>query len=313
MSRITVIGAGPLGRATTASLLARGDDVTVATRSGTSIDGAKSVIADVTNSTEFVAALPASDAIVACCNFPYGQWQRNWPPAIRNLIAAAERHEAPLVIAGNLYAYGPSSTPVKESDPFCADYRNGRIRAEVWRQALDAHEAGRIRVTEVRGSDYIGPTTGPNAHGGDRLLGPVLEGKTAQILGSADQPHAWTAVADFGAMLAQATIDSRMLGRAWHVPSAPALTIRELATLALHLAGIEAEPRIQQLPRPLMRALGLFSGSIAGLCDAAYQFDAPFLLDDTDARTLLGAGHTPIEETIGAAVRSLQSCVPAAR
>ncbi|MDJ1372555.1 NAD-dependent epimerase/dehydratase family protein [Gulosibacter molinativorax] len=310
MSHIIVLGAGPLGRAATAALLDRGDAVTVATRSGTVLPGAAAIQADVTDS-ESMASLPKFDAIVACVNFPYGQWQQNWPPAIDNLIALAERLDAPLVIAGNLYSYGPSATAFKETDDMRATYRNGQIRADVWRKALAAHHAGRIRATEIRGSDYVGPNTGMSAHGGDRLLGPATTGKTAFIIGDPDQPHAWTATRDFGAMLARATTQEQMWGRPWHVPSAPPLTIRELSTLAAKLAGNDAPPRILSMPRPLLRVLAPFNSAMSAILDASYQFDYPFRVDDTDARTLLGMTHTPIETTVAEAVRAMQAPEPA--
>ncbi|MGO1545369.1 MAG: NAD-dependent epimerase/dehydratase family protein [Gulosibacter sp.] len=310
MSRITVIGAGPLGRATTRALLDRGDEVTVVTRSATVIPGASAVAVDIT-APGSTSQFPDSDAIVACCNFPYGAWHRHWPPAIENLIAAAKQQDATLVIAGNLYAYGESATPFKESDEFRANYRNGRVRAAVWKAALEAHTEGRIRTVEVRGSDYIGPHTGENAHGGERLLRPALEGKTASIVGDPDQLHTWTAVSDFGALLARATTDSQMWGRPWHVPNAPACTIRELAAQALEISAdenripVSAPPRIRKMPRALLSILSLVSPAMAGIRDAAYQFDAPFLVDDSDARTQLGVTHTPLRETLTEAVRAL--------
>jgi len=47
MEHITVIGAGPLGRATTRTLVETGHQVTVATRSGTQLPGAQAARADV--------------------------------------------------------------------------------------------------------------------------------------------------------------------------------------------------------------------------------------------------------------------------
>ncbi|SJM54434.1 NAD-dependent epimerase/dehydratase family protein [Gulosibacter sp. 10] len=305
MTRTIVIGAGPIGRASAESLLSRGHEVAVVTRSGTRPPGTDAFVADITLPGT-ASRLPDAGAILLCANFPYGTWHRDWPPAIATAIAAAERTGAVLVIAGNLYAYGPSAAPFTERDPLAAEYRNGKVRAEVWRRALAAHEAGRIRAVEVRGSDYIGADTGPGAHGGDRLLRPVLAGRPASILGDPDQPHAWTSIDDFGRMLALAAEDERMQGRPWHVPNAPACSMRELARIALRAAGLAREPGFRRLPRPLLRLLATFSPAMAGLRDAAYQFDAPFLVDDSDARTILGLDHTPLATTIAAAVRALR-------
>lgn len=304
MSRILIVGAGPLGRATARHLIARGDEVIVATRSAAKLPGTTAIALDVTDAG-FSRATPPVDAIVAACNFPYGSWAEHWPPAIAGLIAAAERHDATLVIAGNVYAYGPPSGPMRESDPLLADYPNGRLRAEVWREALAAHEAGRIRAVEVRGSDYIGPNTGPNAHGGDRLLVPMLAGKTARPLGDPEQPHSWTAIDDFGRLLARATTDTAMLGRPWHVPSEPAVSVRELLRIAGRVARRDDEARISAMPSWLVRALGAVSPMMRGLSDSLYQFERPFVLDDSDARTVLSEESTPIEVTMAEAVAAV--------
>ena len=249
---------------------------------------------------------PPVDAIIAACNFPYGEWAENWPRAIAHLIDAAERRGAVLVIAGNLYAYGAPNDPMRETDPLAADYENGRLRAEVWRRALAAHESGRLRAVEVRGSDYVGAGAGSNAHGGDRLLRPVLAGRAASPLGDPDQPHSGTAIDDFGRLLARATADAGMHGRAWHVPSAPPVSTRELARLALRAAGSEGEPRLRPVPSWLVAALALFSPMMRGLHGALYQFERPFVIDDTEARELLGEDAAPLERTIAEAVAALR-------
>lgn len=312
MSRILLIGAGPLGRATLPHLLENGDEVLLATRSGTRLPGTTPITADIT-SPGFADAVPAVDGIIAASNFPYGTWARNWPPAITHMLALAEREHAVFVLAGSIYSYGPPAGPMRESDPLTATYTNGRMRTEVWQRTLATHRAGLIRATEIRGSDYVGVATGPNAHGGDRVLVPALAGRTVRPLGSPDQPHTWTATADFGRMLARAVHDESMWGRPWHVPSAPACTQRELISLALRLAGRtgdDAVPRIRAVPSWTVHAAGLVSPGMRGLADALYQFEAPFVMDDSDARTLLGETHTPLEETLSDAVAALDPSQP---
>ena len=54
-----------------------------------------------------------------------------------------------------LYGYGPVDGPITPETPLAATHPKLRIRADMWRDALAAHDAGRIRATEVRASDYI--------------------------------------------------------------------------------------------------------------------------------------------------------------
>ena len=55
----------------------------------------------------------------------------------------------------NLYGYGPVDGPITQKTPLAATHPKLRLRAQMWQDALAAHEAGRIRTTEVRASDYI--------------------------------------------------------------------------------------------------------------------------------------------------------------
>ncbi|GAA2179236.1 NAD-dependent epimerase/dehydratase family protein [Brooklawnia cerclae] len=296
-----VVGAGPLGRSATAHLVADDHRVTLVTRSATSLPGARPLAADVT-SADLPARLPDDiEAVVACCNFPYGRWDRYWPSAIRNLIAAAERSGAVLVLAGNLYAYAPPTRPMRETDPQTSTTINGRVRALVWSEAMTAHEAGRVRVVEVRGSDYVGPGAGANSHA-TRVVPAVLGGGTARPLGDPEQPHTWTAVDDFGRLLARATRDEAMWGRAWHVPSAPAVSMREYCNALRATAGLPGPARVSALPGWVVRSAGLVSADLRSVGQQLYQFERPFVMDDSDARTMLGESHTDFDQTLAAVV-----------
>ncbi|MEE1617979.1 hypothetical protein [Brachybacterium sp. J153] len=57
--------------------------------------------------------------------------------------------------------------------------------------------------------------------------------------------------------------------------------------------------------------LGLLSADTRRLAEATYQFTSPWLMDDRDARTLLGEDHTPLEVTLRAAMDALLEPAPA--
>ena len=306
MSHVVVIGAGPLGRATTRTLLALGHDVTVATRSGTILPGARHVRVDVVTG-DGLADLPPAEAIVACCNFGYSTkiWRPSWPAAIENLIRAATTREARLVVAGNLYAYA-RRMPMRATDPLAPPTPMGEVRAEVSTRLFAAHDSGRVRAVEVRGSDYFGPDSGDNTHLGRRFFEPLLAGRPARIIGDPDAPHSWTAVQDFGRLLARAATDPTMSGRAWHVPGAAAMSRREVATRFLALAGLDHTPRLRPLPGVLLRALGWFSPTMRAVASLLPQFTEPYLMDDQMTRDLLGESHTPMDATLGAILDELR-------
>ena len=106
----------------------------------------------------------------------------------------------------NLYGYGPVTEPMTAQMPLNPTDHKGALRARMWEEARAAHEAGRIRATEARASDYIGPTL-PVASGLlARYAQATLVGKPASVFADPDVPHAWTAIDDVARTLV-------MLGR----------------------------------------------------------------------------------------------------
>ncbi|MEJ7742871.1 MAG: hypothetical protein WKF73_10160 [Nocardioidaceae bacterium] len=57
----------------------------------------------------------------------------------------------------------------------------------MWADAKGAHEAGRLRAVEVRGSGYVGGGVGAGGHI-SRQIPAALEGKRAWVIGRSDQP-----------------------------------------------------------------------------------------------------------------------------
>ena len=174
-------------------------------------------------------------ALYNCANPRYHRWPVDWPPIAAALLSAAEESGAVLATTGNLYGYGPVDGAMTEDTPLAATGRKGRVRARMWRDALAAHEAGRVRATEVRASDYLGG--GADSMVSSVVVPAVLAGRTAWVPGRLDVPHSFTYTGDTARALVTVAADERAWGRAWHVPSPPPLTIRSLAGSLARIAG----------------------------------------------------------------------------
>ena len=187
-----VVGAGTVGGALAELLADDGKEVILATRSGSGPKHAniKLVSADASNVTSLLAAAPSAAAIYNCVNPPYHQWAKLWPPLAASFVAYAEKTGAVLVTCSNLYGYGPVDVPMTESLPLNATGVNGKVRASMWIEAKAMHDAGIIKATEVRGSDYV--SASDQSRVGARVLPKVLAGKPAQVLGAIDLKHTWT-------------------------------------------------------------------------------------------------------------------------
>jgi nucleoside-diphosphate-sugar epimerase len=299
MGRHVIVGAGPVGTATAQALVAAGHEVTLVTRSGSGpvADGITRVAADASDPFALAEVTGSADALYNCANPPYHRWPELWPPMATSMLEVAARSGAVLVIMGNLYGYGPVDHPLREDDPLAATGTKGRVRAEMWEEALAAHRAGRVRVTEARASDFFGPGVDTSHFG--RLVDRLLAGRKVRVLGDPDAPHSWTYVPDVGRTLAVLGTDERAWGRPWHVPSVPALSQRDLAVRFCAVAGVPA-PAVAAFPAGSLTLTGVVSAQMRELKETRYQFDRPFLLDSSDCTGTFGLEATPLDDGLAA-------------
>lgn len=300
-----VIGAGATGTATATLLAAEGATVKVVTRSGSgpTAPGIELVNADASDQNRLTQIATGAYAIYNCANPPYNTWTTDWPPLAASLLGTAEATGARLVTLSNLYGYAVPTAPMKATDPLDPPSVKGGVRTAMWHDALEWHQAGRIQMTEVRASDFIGPNIGQNGRMADRLVPRLLKGKSVSLMGDPDMPHSWTSIADVARALVTLGADDRALGRAWHVPSAPAASQRDLVHQLSVLAGIDPV-KISIMPSIALRIVGLFMPVVRELREVAYQFEVPFVIDSQDTTDVFGLTYTPIEETLRATLAS---------
>ncbi|EWT01035.1 NAD-dependent epimerase [Intrasporangium oryzae NRRL B-24470] len=318
MAHHLVLGAGGVGRSTTTHLVARGDTVTLASRSGVVRDRPWETVPGGTEAVD-VVAVDAADAeaitrlargaasIVNAVNPPsYATWDRDWPPVAAAVLTAAEHSGAGLVTVGNLYVYGEVDAPMREDSPMSTTGHKGQIRARMWQDALAAHEAGRVRATELRGSDYFGPLATPRTSWLNELVLQVAKGRVFLPVGRATAPHSWTYQDDVGALAATLATDDRSWGQVWHVPTVAPRTMQEAAADIADLLG-RPTPRVRVLPRPIGTALGTVVPFLREMRETRHQFERPYVLDSSHTESTFGLAPTPwdvaLKETVAALAR----------
>ncbi len=299
MSLHVVVGAGPIGSGVAQLLADSGEQVRIVTRRGTGPQhpAIERVAADATDADRLGELAAGATAIYNCANPPYHRWPTDWPPLHAAMLAAAQATGAVLAITGNLYGYGPVDRPLTEDLPLVATTVKGRVRADMWRQALAAAQAGQVKVTEVRGSDYLGP--GASSMVSELMVPALLKGRTARLPADLDAPHSFTYTGDMARTLVTVATDERAWGRAWHVPTDAPVTMRELADRICRIAGLPA-PKLRRMPYWLLWTAGLFSAPIKELREVRYQFQRPFVLDSTLTRETFGLAATPLDEALRA-------------
>ncbi|WAL65981.1 NAD-dependent epimerase/dehydratase family protein [Amycolatopsis cynarae] len=297
MSLQVVVGAGATGAATARQLADSGERVRLITRSGSGPDhpGIERVAADAADA-ERLAALTQGAATLFNCAMPaYNLWPTGWPPLAAALLTAAERTGADYVMLGNVYGYGPVDGPFTEEMPMAPTTVKGRVRAKMWLDALDAHHAGRVRVTEVRASDFFGPSAASLYT--LTVVPGILAGSPARYAGDPDVPHSWTYPGDAARALIAASRDDRAWGRGWHVPSTSEASVAELSAKLAEAAGAPTA-EVTRLSDEEFDAFARADAIMAEIREMRYLFDRPAILDSAETERILGLKATPLDDVV---------------
>jgi nucleoside-diphosphate-sugar epimerase len=295
MGRHVIVGAGAVGTATADLLAGRGEQVRVVTRRGTGPDhpAIERVAADATDAARLTELASGAVALYNCASPQYHRWHTDWPPLASALLTAAERSGAVLATTSNLYGYGPGHERITHDTPLAATHPKLRLRADMWQEALARHRAGRIRATEVRGSDYLEANSIFSA-----VLGkPVLAGKRAYVPAPLDVPHSWTSTVDVARTLVTVAADERGWGEAWLVPTNAPLTIRQLAQRYARVHGAP-EPKLSEVPYALLWTVGVFSATLRELRTTRYQFTRPFVVDSSRTERTFGLAPSDLDAAL---------------
>ncbi|MGY1602877.1 NAD-dependent epimerase/dehydratase family protein [Geodermatophilus sp. SYSU D00815] len=297
MALHVIVGKGPVGTATAELLAARGHEVRVLSRSGGTSTGAiEHRAVDAADAGALTAAARGAAALYNAVNPAYHRWATDWPPVAAALLTAAERAGAVLVAMGNLYGYGRPDGPMTPDSPLRATDTKGRVRARMWADMLAAHEAGRVRVTEARAADFVGPTV-PAGHSHlQRQLPALRAGRRAWVVGDPDVPRGWSYLPDVAETLVTLAGDERAHGRAWHVPSAVRTQRQALTDLATALG--KPEPKVGGIPWGALRAVGLVSPMMREVVDVRHQFDQPYVIDASATTATFGLTATPWRDVV---------------
>lgn len=294
-----ILGSGPLGQATARALLARGRRVRMLNRSGNAANaphGVEIVKGDLQHRDQARTLLQGAAVVYQCAQPAYHRWPVEFPLLQAAIIDAAAHAGARLIVAENLYMYGdPQHKVITEQSPYRAHTRKGRVRQAMTEALFAAHQRGDLAVAAARGSDFFGPFDHVSA---DQYFLPALAGKPINALGRLDQLHTMTYTGDFGHTLALLGTDDRGLGRAWHVPSAPAVTQAEF--FALIEAALGRSVTVRPAGRVILTLLGMFNPTLRELPEMLYEFEHPFVMDSSAVSNTFGLQPTPLPTAVTA-------------
>lgn len=292
-----VFGAGQIGPLVAERLAGAGKRVRIVRRSGAplALSGVEAVRADALDPAAAAEAARGAAVVYHCINTPYFAkvWAETLPRIQENLVAAAGRAGARLVVLDNLYAYGRTrGVPMTEDTPQAPCSRKGELRARLHDDLLASARRGGVRVAIGRASDFFGPGAWSGSFLGERFWPAVLAGKPGTLLVDPDQRHTYHFSRDVAAGLAALGLDTAADGL-WMLPCAPAETTREL--VGRFAGALGREIPVRRVPRLALAVLGLAVPIVRELNEMAYQWEEPFVVDDARFRARFGDLATPLD------------------
>jgi nucleoside-diphosphate-sugar epimerase len=300
-----LFGGGQVGQPLARILLARSKQVRIVKRSAGGVpEGAELVQGDAKDLQFCVDAARGASTVYHLMNPPYyGRiWAELLPKYMENLIAAAGRNGARLVVLDNVYMLGrPEGKPLDEDTPLRPCSRKGEVRARVSERMWEAHRRGDVRVTTGRASDFYGPG-GTLTHLGDQFWRPVIAGKRGRVLVDPDAIHTYHYIPDVAAGLAALGLaGDDAYGWPWMLPCAPAESLRAL--VARFSRALGREIRLTAMPRTIVKILALVVPFVHEIDEMLYQWQEPFVINDRRFRERFGQVPEDVERAAADTVR----------
>ncbi|ESQ73996.1 hypothetical protein ABAC402_16655 [Asticcacaulis sp. AC402] len=220
------------------------------------------------------------------------------------MLAACSKYELRLVLADNLYMYGPQDAELTETLPLTKTGRKPRARAEATRLWQLAHETQRARVVSVRAPDFYGPGVEQSILG-TRTIGALAKGRRAVLLERPIFAHDVAHVRDFArAVVTLVDAPDDAFGQAWHVPCDKTRTLRELLQIAAD--ELDATYRITVLPPFLTQFAGIFSPPLREVDEMRFLFDRPYRVNWEKFKARFWSDPIPINQGIAETARWFQ-------
>ncbi|MEU5899562.1 MULTISPECIES: NAD-dependent epimerase/dehydratase family protein [Streptomyces] len=292
-----VLGAGPAGSTLAGELARRGHAVRLVDRSGSGSapEGVTRVRGDVGTLDGARSVIKGAAVVYHCVNVAY-HLQVDVMPGIQDaVLGAVEAEGARLVVLDTLYPYGETQGRVMTEDTaWRATGQKGRMRAALDEKYLAAHQRGRARVVLGRSADFVGPQVLNSTLGGAVFPG-ALTGGEVYGLGDIDLPHSYTDIRNAAAGLATLGEHPDGDGRVWHLPTAPALTTREVFRLIERKVGQPLNTVIKQEPVPFGPFDQVFMDSYAELF---YQHTEPQVMDSSAIQETFGLKPIDLDATL---------------
>ncbi len=284
MQTYTILGAGgAIGSPLAELLIKQGKTVRLLSRSGHQMSGAESRAVDVFDLAGLTDAVRGSMVVFLLVGLEYNTkvWVEKWELLMKNVLKACGEQEIPLIFFDNVYMYGQVQGQMTEQTPFNPCSKKGEVRAKVATLLLDAVQSQQITASIARAADFYGPWADKTSMLHQTVIKNLAEGRKAQWLGDANQPHSNSYTLDCARALQLLADDVSSYNQTWHVPTFnPPPIPTDLAKMAAEMLG-KPFKGVQAAPKWLVRMLGIFFPLMREMPEMMYQSEHPYWFDSS--------------------------------
>jgi nucleoside-diphosphate-sugar epimerase len=302
----TILGAGgPAANYVAGSLPAYTDKVRLVSRNPKAIVGNEELYkADLLQKEQVMKAVEGSEIVYLTAGLVYNKhiWQQQWPVVMQNVIEACIAHGSKFVFFDNVYMYGKVNGVMTEHTAYNPCSAKGEVRASIARMLEKEVEAGRLKALIARSADFYGPAT-PNSYPGMMIFNNLKKGKSAQLMVGSQFIHSYTFTPDAGKAVAMLGNTDTAFNQTWHLPTSKnALTGKEFVEMAAN--ELRVKPKINVLPRFMIKIAGWFDPMIAEVYEMLYQYDSDYFFDSSKFEKAFNFTPTTYQEGIRLSLKS---------
>jgi nucleoside-diphosphate-sugar epimerase len=193
-----------------------------------------SLEADIMDRAGAFKAVDGCEVAYLAVGLPYklSVWETQWIPLINNLVNACSQTRTKLIFVDNIYMLSDDSIPhMTEQSPLRASSKKGKVRVDVDNILLDAMNEGRLQGIIARAADFYGMMPANKSLLLDLVIKKMVAGKSPQWFYTIDKKHSFTYTPDIARALFLLATDQEAVNQVWNLPTAPALTLREIIVM----------------------------------------------------------------------------------
>ncbi len=326
---VLILGArGRFGRAATRAFASAGWTVLAQRRSPSAAPGAGNPAVqwldlDVRDTAELAIQARQASVVVHAMSPAYtnSAWRKEAPDQMRAAIAIAKILEALLMFPGNVYNFGATMPALlREDTPQRPTNVKGQVRVALERQLEEAAQQHGLTSAVIRAGDFFGSGTGSLF---DRVLVPKLAKGRMGYAAGLGIPTAWAYLPDLAQTFVRVAQRRSLLQGAqtfhFHGYQLTGQDWLDAITPVARARGwlaANAQLKVDALPWPLLRALGLVMPTMQSLAETRYIWNTPHALDGSRLEALIGdEPHTPLAQAVQQSLADLvvEGAAPALR